>query len=155
MKSQIYDTDCMLEQYNWRILLVGFNGCWDLKPKLWSKCRGKLWKHGTLICMAQIGSSYSIIFVFTCIILKNIILHYINRILTYIIYIYSFYDINMEYILVSLVSLYINTILHSTNINKQYNLYFNCILYVTCVFRIVSNLCMLYTLFLKLVGPMW
>ena len=53
-------------------------------------------------------------------ILKIIILHYINRILyTYIIYIYSFYDINMEYILVSLVSLYINTILHSANVKRQ------------------------------------
>jgi len=53
-------------------------------------------------------------------ILKNIVLHYINRILyTYIIYIYSFYDINMEYILVSLLSLYINTILHSTNVKRQ------------------------------------
>jgi len=53
-------------------------------------------------------------------ILKNIILQYINRILyTYIIYIYSFYNINMEYILVSLVSLYINTILHSTYDNRQ------------------------------------
>jgi len=70
--------------------------------------------------MAQISSSYGIIFVFTCIILKNVILHYINRILyTYIIYIYSFYDINMEYILVSFVSLYINTILQSTNVNRQ------------------------------------
>ena len=53
-------------------------------------------------------------------ILKNIILHYINRILyTYIIYIYSFYDINMEYILVSLVCLYINTILHSSDVKRQ------------------------------------
>jgi len=120
LKSQIHDADCILEQYNWRTLHVGFNGCLDLKPKLWSKCRGKLWKHGALIHMAQIGSSYGIIFVFTCIILKNIILHYINRIhFTYIIYIYSFCDINLEYILVSLVSLYIKTILHSSNVNRQ------------------------------------
>jgi len=88
------------------------------KTKIVIKCRGKLWKHGAVMYMAQIGSSCGIIFVFTCI--YFIILDYINRILyTYIIYIYSFYDINMEYILVSLVSLYINTILHSTNVKRQ------------------------------------
>jgi len=62
-----------------------------------------------------------VLYLYLCVfILKNIILDYINRILyTHIIYIYSFYDINMEYILVSLVSLYINTILHSTNVKRQ------------------------------------
>jgi len=41
------------------------------KTKIVIKCRGKLWKHGAVIRMAQIGSSYGIMLVFTCIYFKE------------------------------------------------------------------------------------